>query len=70
MNADSASDKAPSSAFSIAAVEKARIPDERDHQRPTPLKRNGEVIVRQFDVHRAGVLKVTLSMLLNQSLNE
>jgi hypothetical protein len=59
MNADAASDQAPASSFALAAVEKTRIPDERDHYRSAVLKRDGELVLRHFDVHRAGALKVT-----------
>jgi hypothetical protein len=59
MNADSASDEAPPRAFALAAVEKARIPDEWHRQRSAILKLDGELVVRHFDVHRAGGQKVT-----------
>ena len=59
MNADPATDEPLLSSLSVAALEKARIPDERDQQRPAVLKLDGELILRDFDVHRAGALKVT-----------
>ena len=59
MNADSASDEPPLSSLSVVAVEKARIPDERNQQRSAVLKLNGELILCHVDVRRAGGLKVT-----------
>ena len=59
MNADTASDEPPLSSLSVPAVEKARIPNERNQQRSAILKLNGELILRHLDVHRAGNLKIT-----------
>jgi hypothetical protein len=59
MNADPASDEAPPSAFALAAVEKARIPDEWHGQRSAIFKLNGELVLRHCDVHRAGTQKIT-----------
>jgi hypothetical protein len=59
MNADSASDEAPPRPFTLAAVEKTRIPDERHRQRPAILELDGQLVVRHFDVHRAGGQRVT-----------
>ena len=59
MDAEAASDEPPLRSLSVAAVEKARIPDERNQQRSAVLELNGELILRHFDVRRAGGLKVT-----------
>jgi hypothetical protein len=59
MNADSASDEPPLCSLSVAAVEKARIPDERNQQRSAILKLNGKLVLRHFNVYRTGGLKVT-----------
>jgi hypothetical protein len=59
MNADAPADEPPLRSLSVAAVEKARIPDERNQQRSTVLELNGELVLRYLDVHRAGGLKVT-----------
>jgi len=58
MNADPAPNEAPSSSFSLAAVEKTRIPRERNHQRSAVLKVYGELIFRHSNGYRARALKV------------
>jgi hypothetical protein len=59
MNANSASDEPPPRPLALGAVEKTRVPDERHRQRSAVLKLNGQLVVRHFDVYRAGSQKIT-----------
>jgi hypothetical protein len=59
MNPDSAADKAPASAFTLASVKKARIPDKRYRHRAAILEPYGKLVFRHFDVHGAGANDIT-----------